>query len=59
MRNIPDNATNPDWENKTRVHDWRNYASQQLQDMWPSLHPPQMEIIAETLQDIADNEEWD
>ena len=50
---------NPDWNAKTRVHDWRNYISQALMDMWQDFTDKQKAAIAANAAEIADNEEWD
>lgn len=57
--NIPDDWNSPYWENATRVHDWRNYASEQLKEHWDNLTDTSKKVFAECLQNIADHEEWD
>lgn len=54
-----DIVTNPDWEHKRKVHDWRNYATEDLRDIWHSLGVTNAVIIFRMLQGIADNEVWD
>jgi len=49
----------PCWNGASKVHDWKNYASEPVKAMWPSLTGNQKVAIASMLQDIADEEEWD
>lgn len=49
----------PKWEEAGRVHDWRNYISDELQGMWESFTPEQRRAIGRNAQGIADNEEWE
>jgi hypothetical protein len=55
----PMDYENPDWESAGRVHDWINYASDDLRKAWPEFSLRQRAIIAASLQDAADLEEWD
>lgn len=55
---IIDEYLHPDWGNKEKVHNWRNYASNELQGAWEGFSTDQRKVIAECLQDIADREEW-
>lgn len=57
--NAPRDFDNPDWKDAGRVHDWRNYASDDLRALWPELPEKHQAIIAASLQDAADREEWD
>lgn len=49
----------PQWEVKDKVHCWRNYASESLRALWPTFSSLQKSIIAENLQSIADDEDWE
>jgi hypothetical protein len=49
----------PDFENATRVHDWRNHVGDRLKAIWGTFTPEQRLAIALDAQDRASNEEWD
>lgn len=51
-------AENPMLEKADRVHDWRNYASDELIEKWEALGDMRV-VVANCLQEIADNEHWD
>ena len=55
----PDDWESPKWDEKDRVHNWRNYASDAVRDNWNSFTVKQKVIISRMLQDIANNEEWE
>ena len=58
MADFPD-YHNPDWEAAGLVHDWRNYASDELRGKWGALSWHMRRVVAECLQEIADREDWD
>jgi hypothetical protein len=49
---------NPDWSNKTKVHDWRNYVGERTQSLWESLPDNVKLAIALDAQELADWEDW-
>lgn len=49
----------PEWDKTGRVHDWRNYISKRLREMWESFTDEQKQVIAENAEGIASNEDWD
>ena len=49
----------PVWDDAGKVHDWRNYISDELRGIWHTFTPEQRRAIANNAQDIADREEWD
>jgi hypothetical protein len=49
----------PDWENTGRVHDWRNYISEELRHIWWTFTVDQKMAIARNADDMADRERWD
>jgi len=57
--NVPTDWQSPKWVECDRVHNWRNYASEDLKLVWCSFTDEQKQIISECLQDCADREEWD
>ena len=50
---------NPDFENKSKVHDWRNYVPYDWQKNWEQFTERERQIIAVMAQSQADKEEWD
>jgi hypothetical protein len=52
-------AQDPKWAETTRVHDWRNYISEEVRAMWSTFTPEQQEALACQADSIADAEEWD
>lgn len=49
----------PNWSEKGRVHDWRNYPKPELIAIWHTFTDEQKKIIAYTLDEIASLERWD
>lgn len=49
----------PDWNNLDRVHEWKNYISEDLVMIWDTFTDIQKKVIAENADNIADREEWD
>ncbi|ECD9611583.1 recombinase RecA [Salmonella enterica subsp. salamae] len=49
----------PQWDRADKVHDWKNYATQELMLVWDSFSLEQKIIIAELLDEIASGEEWE
>ena len=52
-------ALNPEWENTTKVHDWRNYINDDLRNIWETFTDKQKEIIAKNADELASIEDWD
>ena len=50
---------NPQWDAKTRVHDWRNYVSAELQAMWHTFTDEQQLAIARNAAELASLEDWE
>jgi len=55
----PEEIENPKWEEAGRVHDWRNYASGRIKELWPTFTKEQKIALAESFDDTASCEEWD
>lgn len=49
----------PDWENTSRVHDWRNYITDQMKSQWDKFSSEQKRMIAEMADEAASGEQWD
>lgn len=50
---------NLDFEKCHKVHDWKNYVTTDLASIWNTFEDYQKQTIAEALQSVADDEEWD
>lgn len=50
---------NPDFENPSKTHDWRNYVPYDWQKNWTQFTEREKQIIAVMAQSNADNEDWD
>lgn len=49
----------PDWEDIDKVHDWRNYISEDLQNIWDEIEPKIKKFVYKQAENQASNEEWD
>lgn len=58
-KNTPADFINPNWKNKNRVHEWKNYVSEEVQDIWHSFSLEQKATLALQAYDQASNEDWD
>lgn len=59
MAYTPHDYKNPEWDNANRVHNWRNYISEELRDCWQSFGDTQKAMIARNADDAAGREHWD
>ncbi len=59
LRDTPHNWAEPDWYARGKVHDWRNYVSKEVRDMWFTFTEVQCQALARQAQKQADKEEWD
>ena len=49
----------PEWDKAGKVHDWRNYISEEVQVLWLALSLEVRAALARQAEDVASNEEWD
>jgi hypothetical protein len=49
----------PDWNGGGKVHNWRNYISEELREMWSTFSLKQKEALFNNAKDVANGEEWD
>lgn len=57
---IPGDEINPQWRRERRSpHDWHNYVSQDVREIWSTFNAEQKKALAECFDDIASNEVWD
>ena len=59
MDYTPPDWAAPDWGNAGRVHEWKNYVSEEVQAMWDTFTDDQKQALARQSEDNASNEEWD
>lgn len=57
--NPPKDFENPQWNKAEKVHDWKNYISEELQSIWDSFTVVQKSVIAKNAQEQASCEDWD
>ncbi len=50
---------NPEWENAGRVHDWRNYISEEIEAMWDTFTDEQKAALYRQADAQASAEDWD
>lgn len=55
----PRDYENPEWDVKEKIHNWRNYISEDLQKIWFSFTSEQKVKIAANADIMADREDWD
>lgn len=53
------NYQNPNFNNKRRVHDWKNYVPYNWAKNWNEFTEREKKIIAILCDEQADREEWD
>lgn len=49
----------PEWGKHKRVHNWRNYISEEIQAAWPTLTPDLRAALARQANEHAEREDWD
>lgn len=50
---------NPEWDRVWKVHNWRNYITDELRAMWDTFTPEQKLAIARMAEEQASREEWE
>lgn len=50
---------NPEWSRVGRIHDWRNYVSPEIQQLWETMDLQVRRLIYIMADQTAGNEEWD
>ena len=59
MSTTPKDYAIPRWEEAGKVHEWKNYISDEVRTMWPDLTDVQRAALAQQAEDRADCEEWE
>jgi hypothetical protein len=49
----------PDWNAGGKVHNWRNYVSEEVRAMWDTFNDDQKKALYRQANDSAEREEWD
>lgn len=49
---------NPQWNEYHRVHNWRNYVSNDVKEIWNTFTDTQKLLLAQLFEELAGNEEW-
>lgn len=55
----PKDYLTPRWGDVDRVHNWRNYATEELKTVWCDMSELHRAIVAEALDSVASAEYWD
>lgn len=50
---------NPNWDVGEKVHNWRNYVSNDAKQIWPDMRVRLRIVLAANFDYIAGQEEWD
>lgn len=53
------NLDDPRWDKAGRIHDWRNYATEELKAIWHTFTIKQKQVIYHLLNELASREEYD
>jgi hypothetical protein len=56
---LKEQALNPEWDRAGRVHDWRNYISERVKELWDTFSDEQKLALVEQADEHASNEHWD
>jgi len=59
MTATPQDWDAPEWANAYCVHEWKNYISTEVQQIWHSFTDYQKKAIARQAEENAEREEWD
>ena len=59
FEDCPKDWKNPQWKVEDNIHNWRNYATENIQDLWRSFSDIQKKSISQCLQIMADKEDYD
>lgn len=56
---VPNDFISPNWKAMNRVHEWKNYISEEIQALWDSFSLVQKLEIAKEAQHRASQEDWE
>lgn len=49
----------PNWNNLSKTHDWKNYVSDKVIEIWDTFNNEQKQVLSENYNEMANKEEWD
>lgn len=55
----PKDYLEPEWSVDNPVHNWRNYISTDIKELWSTFDSAQKSAIARQARDQASEEDWD
>lgn len=50
---------NPEFDEKTNVHDWRNHIPEEIENIWGTLTERERILLCFVAEESASNEHWD
>lgn len=59
MESTPNDWAAPKWDTAGRVHEWKNYISDEVRAMWDTFTDAQKQALARQADKITEREEWD
>ena len=59
MEYTPSDWAKPKWNEARKVHDWKNYISEEIAQMWHTFTEVQKQALARQADEMAGREEWD
>lgn len=59
LEQCPDDFDDPEWDRDDRVHNWRNYPSDEVKALWPTFTRQQKIALAAMFDEMAGREEWE
>ncbi|MEM9354629.1 MAG: recombinase RecA [Pseudomonadota bacterium] len=59
MENLPNDWSQPEWGNAGRVHEWKNYVSEEVRSMWAGFTEEQKQALVRQADELAGREDWD
>lgn len=55
----PDDFENPYWDDDARIHEWKNYVSEEVRILWPTFSKELKAVLARQSHAMAALEHWD
>jgi hypothetical protein len=59
MEDLPNDWNAPIWKDARKVHEWKNYISEEMRALWGTFTDAQKQAIAQNAKRIASQEHWD
>jgi len=58
MSNLPSDWEDPDFGRCRKVHEWKNYVTSEVQELWHTFTDEQKQALAGCFNSSADSEDW-